>query len=132
MGGEYRLAVVTFVGALGDLTNGTLSGVARVYFGQCGDGIVSPGEECDGLDVGIETCSTLGFDCGTLTCGLDCALDTLREQPHPTHTHLAQTLEWIERVDPKRAILTHLSTAMDYDALDAKTPANVVPGSPAR
>ena len=35
--------------------------------------------------------------------GLDCFIvDALRRDPHPTHSHLAQTLEWIERVAPPR------------------------------
>lgn len=55
-------------------------------------------------------------------------VDCLGERPHPTHTHLAQTLEWIERVAPKRAILTHMSVRMDYAAVDAATPDHVEPG----
>lgn len=42
---------------------------------QCGDGVLSPGEVCDG-DVGAETCETQGFDGGTLACGGNCQLDT--------------------------------------------------------
>ena len=54
-------------------------------------------------------------------------VDCLREQPHHTHTHLARTLTWIERVKPRRAILTHMNTSMDYGLLAAKLPAGVEP-----
>ncbi len=55
-------------------------------------------------------------------------VDALRPQPHPTHTHLAQTLEWIERLRPKRAILTHMTWDMDYRTLCRELPAGVEPG----
>jgi phosphoribosyl 1,2-cyclic phosphate phosphodiesterase len=55
-------------------------------------------------------------------------VDALQKKPHPTHTHLAQTLEWIERVKPRRAILTHMALDMDYDSLVAELPAGVEPG----
>ncbi|MDB5453140.1 MAG: phosphoribosyl 1,2-cyclic phosphodiesterase, partial [Caulobacteraceae bacterium] len=54
-------------------------------------------------------------------------VDALRETPHPSHAHLARTLEWIERVRPGRAILTNLHVDMDYRALKAKLPAGVEP-----
>lgn len=54
-------------------------------------------------------------------------VDGLSEIPHHGHTHLAQTLEWIVRVAPKRAVLTHLSHRMDYDSLVAKLPTGVEP-----
>lgn len=54
-------------------------------------------------------------------------VDCLSETPHPTHSHLSQTLEWIERVGPERAWLTHLSHTMDYATLAAKCPPGVAP-----
>ncbi len=54
-------------------------------------------------------------------------LDALRRKPHPTHTHLAQSLEWIKRVAPKRAVLTNLHLDLDYETLKAETPENVTP-----
>jgi YVTN family beta-propeller protein len=35
----------------------------------CGNGGLEPGEECDGTNLGGESCTTLGFRGGTLTCG---------------------------------------------------------------
>lgn len=51
----------------------------------------------------------------------------LQTEPHPTHAHLERVLEWVERVGPARAVLTHLSHRLDYDALSARLPADVVP-----
>ena len=54
-------------------------------------------------------------------------VDALRYKPHPTHSHLEQTLRWIERVKPQRAILTNLHQDMDYEALKAILPTGVEP-----
>lgn len=54
-------------------------------------------------------------------------VDALRYQPHPTHSHLDQTLGWIERVKPDRAILTHMTWDMDYETLKANLPDGVEP-----
>lgn len=44
-------------------------------------------------------------------------LDCLRETPHPSHFHLAQSLEAIARLKPRRAILTNLHVDLDYASL---------------
>lgn len=54
-------------------------------------------------------------------------VDALRYDPHPTHSHLAQTLEWIEKVRPERAILTHMTWDMDYETLRRELPDGVEP-----
>ena len=54
-------------------------------------------------------------------------VDALRYDPHPTHAHLDVTLGWIERVKPRRAILTHMAWDMDYEELKAKCPPGVEP-----
>ena len=54
-------------------------------------------------------------------------VDALREEPHPVHSHLAQTLDWIERVKPARAYLTHMNQTMDYGKIRAKLPRGVEP-----
>lgn len=59
--------------------------------------------------------------------GLDLwIVDCLSEEAKPTHSHLAQTLEWIDKARPKQAILTHLSALLDYEILMSKLPQNVV------
>jgi phosphoribosyl 1,2-cyclic phosphate phosphodiesterase len=55
-------------------------------------------------------------------------VDALRYAPHPTHAHLALTLEAIARVRPGRAVLTHMDQSMDYRTLCAELPAGVEPG----
>ena len=55
-------------------------------------------------------------------------VDALRHKPHPTHPHLAQTLEWIASLKPDRAVLTHMDQSMDYATLASALPAGVMPG----
>jgi phosphoribosyl 1,2-cyclic phosphate phosphodiesterase len=60
--------------------------------------------------------------------GLDIwIVDALRYTPHPSHFSLADALVWIERVRPKRAVLTNLHCDLDYDVLRRELPANVEP-----
>ena len=54
-------------------------------------------------------------------------VDALRRDPHPTHSHLSQTLEWIERVQPHSAVLTNMHTDLDYATLAAETPDHIQP-----
>jgi phosphoribosyl 1,2-cyclic phosphate phosphodiesterase len=62
----------------------------------------------EGLDVWIVDCFTSG-------------------PPHPTHANLAQVLEWVERLRPKRTILTHLGPNMDYRHLYETLPKGIEP-----
>jgi phosphoribosyl 1,2-cyclic phosphate phosphodiesterase len=55
-------------------------------------------------------------------------VDCLRYEPHPTHSHLEKTLSWIERLKPRRAVLTHMDRQLDYRELAAKLPAGMEPG----
>ncbi len=54
-------------------------------------------------------------------------VDALRYRPHPSHFSLADALGWIERLKPRRAILTNLHADLDYQELRGKLPANVEP-----
>lgn len=54
-------------------------------------------------------------------------LDCLQFRPHGTHANYEKAMLWIEDLRPKRAILTNLHTPMDYEKLNALTPANVEP-----
>ncbi len=42
---------------------------------KCGDGKVSPGEECDGNSMAGKSCKTEGYPAGTLKCTKNCKLD---------------------------------------------------------
>jgi phosphoribosyl 1,2-cyclic phosphate phosphodiesterase len=55
-------------------------------------------------------------------------VDCLRYEPHPTHSDLAKTLRWIERVGCARAVLTHMDPGCDYAKLRSELPAHVEPG----
>jgi phosphoribosyl 1,2-cyclic phosphate phosphodiesterase len=60
--------------------------------------------------------------------GLDLwIVDALWYRPHPSHFHLDLTLAWIERLKPKRAILTNMHADLDFETLRAKLPVNVEP-----
>ena len=57
---------------------------------------------------------------------LDCwVVDALRYTPHPSHSHLSQTLEWINRANPKRAIITNMHIDLDYETVCTETPERV-------
>jgi len=60
--------------------------------------------------------------------GLDTlVVDALRYKPHPTHAHLDQALAWVERLKPRRAILTNLHVDLDYAKLRSELPKGVEP-----
>ncbi len=54
-------------------------------------------------------------------------VDCLRHKEAPTHAHLDLTLEWIARVKPKRAYLTHMNHDFEYHAFVKELPENVMP-----
>jgi phosphoribosyl 1,2-cyclic phosphate phosphodiesterase len=54
-------------------------------------------------------------------------VDTLRYTPHPSHLSVEQALAWIERLRPKRAVLTHMHVDLDYATLAAQLPPGVEP-----
>jgi phosphoribosyl 1,2-cyclic phosphate phosphodiesterase len=51
----------------------------------------------------------------------------VRREPHLAHAHLSKVLGWIERLRPRRAILTHLNHTMDYATLQTELPDGVEP-----
>jgi phosphoribosyl 1,2-cyclic phosphate phosphodiesterase len=55
-------------------------------------------------------------------------VDCLRYEPHSTHSHLAKTLGWIDRLKPGRAVLTHMDRPLDYRELAARLPPGIEPG----
>ncbi len=54
-------------------------------------------------------------------------LDTLRYKPHPSHLSVEQALQWIARMKPKRAVLTHMHLDLDYARLRSELPNGVEP-----
>ena len=78
------------------------------------------GYSCDVSDLPKESLPTLA--------GLDVwIVDALRYKPHPSHFSVSEALGWIERVAPRRAILTHMHTDLDYATLAREVPQGVEP-----
>ena len=87
---------------------------------------------------------TLGFRCGPIAYSTDVVslpeeafralegvrvwiVDALQDKPHLTHAHLERTLEWIARVKPERAVLTHMNFTLDYAELKSRLPQDIEP-----
>jgi phosphoribosyl 1,2-cyclic phosphate phosphodiesterase len=49
-------------------------------------------------------------------------LDALRHEPHPSHSHLAKSVELVERIAPQRAFFTHISHGLDHEATNRSLP----------
>lgn len=61
--------------------------------------------------------------------GVKCwVVDCLRYTPSYSHSHLENTLEWVKRVKPQQAILTHMAHEFDYDKLSSELPTGVFVG----
>ncbi len=54
-------------------------------------------------------------------------LDALRRTPHPTHTHLERSLEWLARAAPRKGILTNMHIDLDYQIVREETPDFITP-----
>jgi phosphoribosyl 1,2-cyclic phosphate phosphodiesterase len=54
-------------------------------------------------------------------------VDALRHTPHPTHFSVSEALQVIERVKPRRAVLTNLHSDLDYEELRRELPPAVEP-----
>jgi phosphoribosyl 1,2-cyclic phosphate phosphodiesterase len=52
-------------------------------------------------------------------------LDALRREPHPSHSHLAKSIELVEKIAPKRAFFTHISHDLDHETTNAELPAHI-------
>ncbi len=60
--------------------------------------------------------------------GLDLwIVDALKRTPHPSHLSLPETLDWIARLKPARAIITNMHIDMDFNALRRELPPHVEP-----
>ncbi len=58
--------------------------------------------------------------------GLDILiLDALRPAPHPSHSHLAKSIEYVEKLAPRRAFFTHMGHDIDHLATEAILPPHI-------
>lgn len=127
-GGPYRsiatIDLLTDGMAIGDIVVRTVD--------QPHGGITSAGLrfENDGKSAGYATdFNQFTEEMEHLYMGLDLwVADALRREPHPTHPHLAQTLDWARKCRAQRTVLVHMDNTMDYRMLIAELPAGVVPG----
>jgi phosphoribosyl 1,2-cyclic phosphate phosphodiesterase len=64
----------------------------------------------------------------TLMMGLELlVVDALQHRPHVSHLSLSEALEWIGKLKPSKAVLTHMHVPLDYAAVMDATPAHVEP-----
>jgi phosphoribosyl 1,2-cyclic phosphate phosphodiesterase len=54
-------------------------------------------------------------------------VDALKRTPHPSHLSLPETLDWIARIKPRRAVITNMHVDLDYATLRRELPAHVEP-----
>ncbi len=54
-------------------------------------------------------------------------LDALRRTPHPSHSHLENSLKWIKQAGIEKAVLTNMHVDLDYETVMKETPKNVEP-----
>jgi len=54
-------------------------------------------------------------------------IDCLRKKKHPSHFNFDEAIKLIQKVSPKKSILTNLHTELDYFKLKKNLPKNIVP-----
>ena len=86
--------------------------------------------DCDGTSIGYATdFSEITREMVDLLSGVGVlVVDCLRREPHPTHAHLAMAIELAQSCGAGTAVLTHLDKSLDYAALSAEVPTNVMVG----
>ncbi|MBK0398501.1 MBL fold metallo-hydrolase [Limibaculum sp. M0105] len=72
--------------------------------------------------------SAMSDDAWEVVRGIDTWItDALRYTPHVSHANVETALAWIADAAPRRAFLTNMHVDLDYETLNAQTPANVTP-----
>ena len=49
------------------------------------------------------------------------------DEQHPTHVNVNTALEWRNRINPQRMIMTHLGPSLDYETLIERLPEGTEP-----
>jgi phosphoribosyl 1,2-cyclic phosphate phosphodiesterase len=79
------------------------------------------GYSTDAVDLDDVAFATLaGIDTWVVGC--------YQRAPHRTHAWLERVLGWVDRLRPRRTILTHMGTDMDWNQLKQTLPPHVEPG----
>jgi phosphoribosyl 1,2-cyclic phosphate phosphodiesterase len=74
----------------------------------------------------LTDCSAIPESSYALLEGLDVlVIDALRHRPHPTHFTVAEALAAIERIQPRRALLTHICHDLPHAATNESLPPHV-------
>lgn len=111
---------------------------------RAGDAISAAGHAVQTFSQDHAVMETVGFRIGGFAYSTDVVtlpeaslvhlhgLDTwvvgcFQRRPHKVHAHLDQVLAWVRQLRPRRTILTHMSTDLDYGWLQANLPADVEP-----
>jgi phosphoribosyl 1,2-cyclic phosphate phosphodiesterase len=80
-------------------------------FAYCTDVVTFPEESLAALD---------GLDTWVVGC--------IGRRPHPVHAHLETVLGWVERLRPRRTVLTHMTNDLDWAWMRANLPRGVEAG----
>jgi phosphoribosyl 1,2-cyclic phosphate phosphodiesterase len=107
--------------------NGAGGPLTMTPFRQMHGDIDSLGLRCGGL---AYSCDISGLPEETLAyvAALDVwIVDALRYQPHPSHFSVSEAVDWIGRMKPGRAVLTHMHVDLDYATLARELPAGIEP-----
>jgi phosphoribosyl 1,2-cyclic phosphate phosphodiesterase len=74
----------------------------------------------------LTDCNRIPDESWPLLDGTDTlVIDALRDEPHPTHFTVAEALEAIQRIAPRRAFLTHMTHDLGHAETCARLPAGV-------
>jgi phosphoribosyl 1,2-cyclic phosphate phosphodiesterase len=74
----------------------------------------------------LTDCNAIPDESWPLLQGLDTlVLDALRDRPHSTHFSVAEALEVVERLTPRRTFFTHMSHDLPHEATNARLPRGV-------
>jgi phosphoribosyl 1,2-cyclic phosphate phosphodiesterase len=128
-GSSYRPILIPNTIAAGEetLIAGPGGSLAVKSIPQCHGDIASLGFRFGNIAYSPDV-SDLTSEAEAMLQGLDVwIVDALRHHPHPSHFHVDAALSWIERLKPKRAVLTHMTGELDYDTLRRQLPDTVEP-----
>ncbi len=74
----------------------------------------------------LTDCNQIPEESWPLIAGVETfVIDALRDKPHPTHFTVAQALDAIARVSPRRAFLTHMTHDLGYEETSRRLPPGV-------
>jgi phosphoribosyl 1,2-cyclic phosphate phosphodiesterase len=74
----------------------------------------------------LTDCNAIPESSRRLVAGVDTlVIDALRDRPHSTHFTVAEALEAIAAIAPRRAYLTHMAHQLEHASTSARLPAGV-------